>query len=417
MIKKLRVRFILLTMLAVCIVLSLIIIAINIFNHVKMTNNSDELLKIIEEVDGKIEDYFEKNPPTEPLPGEEERDDITQFLDPDIISLETPYETRYFTVKYEPVMNVDLSHIVSVSREDAVSLADKILLSEKTKGYAGRYRFLVNDERDTVFFLDCTRQFQTSGAFFSISLTCSFVGTVAVFFLVLFLSARVVSPIAESYEKQKRFITDAGHELKTPLTIISASNELIELTEGESENTRAISKQVMRMSTMVKNLSALASVDEITKLSNKSSFSFSSVCSEVCGLFNPVFIKNGKSFDINISEGIDYVGDEALIRQLMYILLENAEKYSLSNVKVSLAKIGVKIILTVSNDAVGIENGNLNRCFERFYRSDEARASGTEGSGIGLCVAKEITELHGGEISASGSNGEFTVKASFLKMF
>lgn len=417
MIKKLKFRFIAITMLAVCIVLSIIIITINVFSHAKMTTNADELLKIIEDVDGKIENYFDRNPGPDVPPNSEQKNDLYELFDPDIINPETPYETRYFTVKYSHRPSADLSHIASLSESEAIALADKAILSGRTRGYEGSYRFLVNKERNTVFFLDCTRQLQDSGTFFMVSFLCSIVGTIGVFLLVYALSARVVSPIAESYERQKRFITDAGHELKTPLTIISASNELIELTDGESENTRAISRQVSRMSSMVKNLSALASIDEMSKLANKANFSFSSTCSEVCDLFAPVFIKSKKNFNFDIAENIDYLGDESLIRQLLYLLLENSEKYSLTQTCVSLSKVGMKILLVVSNDASNIKNGDLSRCFERFYRSDETRASGIEGSGIGLCVAKEIVDLHGGGISAYGQDGIFTIKASFLKVF
>ena len=117
-----------------------------------------------------------------------------------------------------------------------------------------------------------------------------------------------------------------------------------------------------------------------------------------------------RKLEKNICDGVEITGDESLIRQLFSILLDNAGKYALTKTSVSLQKSGKRAIATFSNDAESVQDGSLDRCFERFYRSDEARASGKEGSGIGLCLAKEISDLHGIEISAYGENGVFTIK-------
>lgn len=456
MIKKLRIRFIIIAIASVFLVLSIITTFTNFFNFTKVRIDADDMLYLIEDYDGKLEEYLKELEEIERLEqerlekekesqsekessssggsssnenSEESSSDSESSIEnesssalpeqerpkPDFFSKETPYETRFFIVKFGKEVTTNLEHIASVSEEDAISLAKEALKSEKTTAYQGSYRFLVSNdgENTSVIFLDCNRQVESAKSFLLRSILVALGALLCVFCILLPLSARVVQPIAEGYERQKRFITDAGHELKTPLTIISASNELLELTTGENENTRAISRQVARMSSMVKNLSALASLDESSRLSQESEISLSSILSELCKLFENVLTRGERSFEKDIADDVHIIGDEALVRHLFSILFENAGKYAISTTAVSLQKVGKRAVVTISNDAHNVQNGPLNRCFERFYRSDEARASGTEGSGIGLCLAKEIADLHGFEISANGQDGIFTIKVIF----
>ncbi len=442
MIKKLRIRFVIIAILSVFAVLSIIMTFTNFFNFYKVRTDADDMLYLIEDYDGRLEEYLKELEEQERLEqerleqekenaskdesssenGDESSDEGASSVPeqkpeerpaPDFITKETPYETRFFIVKFENETITNLEHIASVSEDEAISLAKTALESDKTTAYQGSYRFLVNHEGNSVIFLDCNRQLESATSFLWRSIFVSLGALICVFCILLPLSARVVQPIAEGYERQKRFITDAGHELKTPLTIISASNELIELTDGENENTRAISRQVSRMSSMVKNLSALASLDESSRLSQKSEISLSSILNELCEVFESVLTRGERTFEKDICNDAQIIGEESLLRQLFSILLENAGKYAVSTTNVSLQRFGKKIVITISNDAQNVPNGSLNRCFERFYRSDEARASGKEGSGIGLCVAKEIADLHNIEISAFGQDGIFTIKLVF----
>ncbi len=436
MIKKLRIRFIIIAILSVVAVLSVIMTFTNFFNFTKIKTDADDMLSLIEEYDGRLEEYlkeleeqkrleaekesaskeessdkdFESSDESSESESESESEQDTVRPAPDFITKETPYETRFFIVKFGDEITVNLDHIASVSKEEAISLAQRAIESGDTTSYEGSFRFLISEERSTVIFLDCNRQLDGAKSFLKGSIFVSLIAIVCVWGALVPLSARVVQPIAEGYEKQKRFITDAGHELKTPLTIISASNELIELTGGESENTRAISRQVLRMSAMVKNLSTLASLDESARLSQKHEISISSILDELCSHFESVLTRGNRAFEKEICEDVKIVADEGLIRQQFSILLENAGKYALSYTSVSLQKSGKRATLIFSNDAESVTDGPLDRCFERFYRSNEARASGKEGSGIGLCLAKEIADLHGMEISAYGQDGVFFIK-------
>ena len=410
MTKKLRRNFILIAMASVLAVLSLIIGIINILNYASVRNNADQILNTLMANGGSFGNPgdFNFDEPTEPngefVPYRKNRGGM---------DVETPFETRYITISInDGTYTVKSSQIAAISNDEAISMAKKI--ENNKSGYLDIYRYQTNNISDTeklVIFIDCSKNLGNAKSFLIYSLIISASGLVAVFVLVFLLSGKVIKPIVEANEKQKRFITNAGHELKTPLTIISANNEMIELTQGESELTLAISKQIVRMTGMVKNLTSLARLDEGV-ISNQSLFNASLVLADLSEGFIQAFESKNKVLRLYIDENIEYKGDMNLIKELFSITLDNALKYSKTFCNVTLKKQGSKIIYKISNDALDIKEGNLNECFERFYRTDGSRASSVEGSGIGLSIAKEIVNLHKGSIKATGLSGNiFEIEA------
>ncbi|MGN0795840.1 MAG: sensor histidine kinase [Christensenellales bacterium] len=401
MLKKLQRKFILIAMLSVFGVLAVIMAALNIVNYVEIQTYADNLLNVLYENGGTFSPFRANGTEREDPPSQSDSGRPTAPSHG--MNEETPYETRYFTVRYsDGVTTIDVENIAAVSSERAAELAKQAIDGGKTKGYIDIYRYLVADDGTFVLFVDCAKQKQTANSFLEASLLISGVGLVAVFILVLLLSKRAVKPIAESYEKQKRFITDASHELKTPLTIISANNELTELTTGETQATQVISKQVARMTSMVKNLTVLARLDETDTLLQKADFSLSETLTDISALFIPAIENSGKTFDKQIESDLFVCGDEKQLRQALSIVFDNATKYAKSNISLKAKRDGKRINLILENDADSVKEGNLDRCFERFYRTDEARASSVSGNGIGLSIAKSIIDLHGGKISAKG---------------
>lgn len=425
MLKKLKKRFVALATLSAFAVLAVIMTAINVADYVSVAARADGLIGAISGGGGEFADDFGGQPPFKPedesfAPSEEgqdgrpgdERDRARPggrgFFDFDA---ETPFETRYFTVTDDgDGYTVFLEHVAAVDEAAAVSYADTVFSGGKSSGYVGEYRYgvTVADGKKMAVFVDCSRGLATAGNFLFYSVIISLVGLAAVFAVAMLLAGKVVRPIAESYEKQKAFITDAGHELKTPLTIISANNELIALETGESESTEAIARQVDRMNALVRNLTALARLDESAALS-KSEFSLSDALGDCLSNFSAAFAAAGKKVSAEIAD-TDYSGDENLMRRLFTLLFDNALKYSATEVSVRLRADGQKIRITVRNDSVCSEPSDVAHVFDRFYRSAASRASSAEGSGIGLSVAKEIVSLHGGKISASADDGFFTIE-------
>ena len=221
-----------------------------------------------------------------------------------------------------------------------------------------------------------------------------------VLILIFLLSKKAVKPIAESYEKQKQFITDANHELKTPLTLILANLDIAEAELGQNEWLDDIRSEGHRMTELVNQLVALSRMDEEGQPLNITEVAFGDLVADTVAEFEPLAKERGKALTANIEKGTSYCGDEALLHRLVGILMDNAIKYcdQGGEITVNLYR-GRRTVLTVENTYVAVGELELNRLFDRFYRADKARKF-TGGYGVGLSMAKAIVEKHKGEITA-----------------
>ena len=401
MIRKLRMRLILLTMLAVLLVMVILIGGINVSNYRQVVSESDDILELLMRNGGTFEEHGRGKGPKEGLPpkpgmnGDDTQTDIetTIIVDDDfrsgkrsfmwlredrIDSPELAYETRYFTVLFdesENVVLVDTGRISAVSESEAVEYAAKALDRKGSSGFIGDYRYLVGEPDENncrmVIFRDCGIGLQNFRNFRNISIFVSLLCLIGVGILVFLASGRIVRPVAESYEKQKRFITDAGHEIKTPLAIITADAEVLEMEQSESEWISDIKAQTKRLSELTQDLISLSKMEETSTVLKKS------------------------------------------IESLLSIVLDNAVKYCPENghIDVSATRYKKGARIEVTNDTS--ETLSAEECknmFERFYRTDASRNSETGGHGIGLSMAKAIVSKHKGRITAaSGSEKKLTV--------
>lgn len=357
----------------------------------------------------------EREPGSEPekRPGDMGEQRIPPVGGQDRMSPEAPYQTRYFSVRLDVKGNVvssDLNNIAAVTGEEAEQYAEKIFSSQKKKGFQGiyRYRKVINNDGVMVVFLDSRQQLESFRTNLWTSLIVSISGLFAVLVLVLFFSRLVFRPVADAYANQKRFITDASHEIKTPLTIIDANVEVIEVEHGEDEWTKSIRRQVQRMANLTQQLITLARLDEEETQKQKSEFSLTDTVRETVQAFEVLAETSGKMIETEVQDHVTMAGEERAIRQMMDLLMDNAIKYSLpeSIIHVSLVKKGKRIQLEVSNETERIPVGDLGRLFERFYRLDSSRNSETGGSGIGLSVVRAIVESHHGKIRAQSDDGK-----------
>ncbi|MBO4262974.1 MAG: HAMP domain-containing histidine kinase [Clostridia bacterium] len=410
---KLKRTFVTIAMISVAVVLGGIYAAINIVNYVVLINNADALAARIYEEGGEFrEDREEERPDGDPKMPSADNERPAPFDKGGQFGPETPFETRYFTVRYDGgEYTYFLGHIAAVKEAEA----QKMFLSvdgDGKKGFYGTYRYLVKIDGDqkTVVFVDSARQLDSARKTLIYGGAICLIGLALVFPVALLLSGKAVGPIAESYEKQKRFIADAGHELKTPLTVISANNELIALLKGEDEYTRAIDKQVKKMSETIRELTALTRMGEETKL-EKTTFDLGGAVRDCIADLSAPLSAGGRKISADISDE-KYSGDEKLLRKAVELILDNCAKYALTFVDVKLVRVGKNIKLTVKNDTGGIADGDLSVVFDRFYRTAEVRASGVEGSGIGLAVVKDIVLMHGGKVAAYGRGGVFAIEIS-----
>ena len=328
---------------------------------------------------------------------------------------EMPYESRFFTVTVNDagdVLSVDTGKIAAVDMADAVEYAQEALESGKERGFIDDYRWRKADTEDgaLLLFLDCGRNLDTFRSFLLTSLAVSALGLLAVFLLILAFSGRVVRPVAESYEKQKRFITDAGHEIKTPLAIIEADADVLEMElDGESEWLSDIRMQTRRLTDLTNDLVYLSRMEERADGAPFVDFPLSDVVDETAQSFHSRAMQKRQTFTGEIERNLTLHGDEKAIRQLVSILLDNAVKYAPEDgvIRLKLARQGKNAALSVWNTtATPIPRESLDKLFDRFYRTDPSRSSETGGHGIGLSIAKAVVGAHRGKITAETDDGQ-----------
>ncbi len=410
MIKKLKLKFITLSMTALFILLAVIVTGMNAINYYSVIEDADFVLSFLSQNKGMF-------PDTDHIPNGRPNDRLPPEFSP-----ETPYESRYFSVFYNEsgeAVIVDISKISAVDRENAVELAEKVN-GKKSKGFVGEYRYMVSNDfgGSRITFLDCGRKLDAFKAFLLSSVVMSVIGYAIVFVIIFVLSGKIIKPIAESYEKQKRFITDAGHEIKTPLTIINTNADILEMELDEpNESLIDIKEQTKRLKTLTEELVMLSRMEESGNTIEKIDFPISEVVSETVNSFRQLALNENKALICNIEPFLTLNGNDKAIRQLMSVLLDNGLKYSPKNssVCVNLSKQNRSINLSVHNttaEAVNLEQ--LKYVFDRFYRTDSSRNSETGGHGIGLSIAKAIVAAHDGKIKATANDEKsFTVTATF----
>lgn len=413
MIKKLQTKFVILSMSALLLVLSVIIISLNVANYLGVLQDADTVLAILAENKGSFPQGMKDNKFDFKEMEQFEKPDTKNDLPADM-SPETPYETRYFSVllngETHAVVQTETSRIISIDISDAIEYAQTALDQGKEKGFVEHFRYKAFSEEENIriVFLDCGRKLDSFKNVLFISFGISILGYAIVCFLIAFFSNRIVRPISESYEKQKRFITDAGHEIKTPITIINADVDVLEMELGKNEWLEDIQKQVKRLATLTNDLVYLARMEETETSLQMIEFPVSDIISEAASSFQMLAQAQNKKLQCNIEPMLSLYGNEKAIGQLTGILLDNALKYSPedSTITLTLEKQSKSLRLTVCNmTKTVIPKESLPLLFERFYRIDSSHNSQTGGYGIGLSVAKAIVENHKGKIQAVSQDG------------
>ena len=415
MIKKLRRKLIAACMISLAIVLIVILGGINVMSYYKVVSDADAILTLLDANGGafpknhsRSEEQTTENIPPDNVPMEK-RDPFGQR----VISPETPYESRFFSVllgEDGQALRVDTEQIAAVDEAEAVVYAQDVSASGRNSGFWGDYRYLLCEDAQgsLIIFLDCGRSLSSFRMTLLASVLLALVGLLSVLVLLLILSKRIVRPMAESYEKQKQFITDAGHELKTPMTIISADADLAEMECGENQWISDIRRQAQRLTGLTNDLIYLSRMEEEQPKLQIIDFPLSDVAEEMAQSFQSLAKSQEKEVSLHIQPMLSFNGDEKAIRQLLSILLDNALKYSPAGgrLELGLEKQGRTIVLTVSNtSAQPIEQDKISHLFDRFYRTDQSRSSQTGGYGLGLSIARSIVLSHKGKIRAESADG------------
>ena len=428
MIKNARKKFVLGSTAATFAAVFMLVLAINIVRYVQVQRQQEETLLSLSETgltDAKDKKGYGNHPQDDADIDDDFWDDIEDMLFPDDEekdgwdkgrkgnrgSAEMQFGDRYFeiTVLSDGTTNLRTRNTDAMSGEDAGEIAAEILAEGKETGYRDDYRYQVRTNPDgttVVSLLDCTMDAKSLSDLRMVTVVVGLFGTLAAFFFILFTSRKAVMPLAESMEKQKRFITDAGHELKTPLSVIATNMDILAMDYGENEWIEGTKKQVSRLRKLVNNLVSLSKLDEQDTALVFERFSISDAAYECVDLYSSVAESVGKRIEADIEEDVNVTADENSIRQIFAILMDNAIKYAEGDrvISVRLRREGKKVLFETENDwARNVDASKLDTLFDRFTRGDRSRsgADGKSGFGLGLAIARAAAEKNHATLTAS----------------
>lgn len=409
MIRSLRRKFILIAMASLIGTMAVLCAAIGLGNSYTTTSRVDKAIFILHQNGGTF------------LPPGSNSDPFDFNFQ---VTPETAFETRYFIVELtalREIKSANLEHIAALDRQTVVDTISQIIDAGTERGYVDHYRFGVFHEEDggsTIIVLDCFLQLQAVNNMLRITVFIFLVCILVVFVLLLFLSKRAIRPFVDNLERQRQFVTDASHELKTPLAILSADIGLLKDAYGKDKWLESAQSQIVRLDKLIKNLVELARTEETIKEENVEVFSVSEIAQANADAFQPLAKADGKLLAAEIMDGISTKGVQNNFFRLFSILLDNAVKYcdAAGTIRLSVSTRGRNIYIAISNPCTGVDTAQLFRYFDRFYRADSSRARSTGGYGIGLSTAKAIVTRHKGRIFNHYADGIITFTAVIPQM-
>ena len=424
MIQRLRRRFIRIATGSVALVLALLTLAVNIANFASTNADLDRMLELLSDNHGTLPAHgdavwqVQQPAPPDGMPedgGKKERPAGPGAM----LGPEAPFSTRYFTLTFTQdgaLTDADFTHIAAVTEDTAWPYISAALRRGSGYGYVDGYKFCVAKQADgTLYaiFLDCYVQLRAVRKVAVWTLAADVGCILLVYGLVVLFSRRAIDPVVRSAAQQKQFITDASHELKTPITVIATNLKILEMDVGENKWITKSRAQAEKLKELVNALVTLCRMDEEEPPLHKSAFPVSDAVRETAQSFDEFAAAGGHALRLDIAPALFYCGDEYAVRQLVSILLDNAVKYAApgSEITLRLERSRRGVTLAVTNRCETVPEGNLNRLFDRFYRADPARSGGKPGFGIGLSIARSIAEGHKGTITAAAAAGSITFTA------
>lgn len=404
MIRSLRRKFILIAMASLIGTMTVLCAAIGVSNYCATTGRVDRAIFILHQNGGTFDPPGSHSDPS----------DFNFQVTP-----ETAFETRYFIVELtaqKEIKSVDLEHIAALDRQTVVDTISRIIDAGTERGYADHYRFGIFPDEDggsTVIVLDCFLQLQAVNNMLRITVSIFLACVLIVFVLLLLLSKRAIRPFVDNLERQRQFVTDASHELKTPLAILSADMGLLEDAYGNDKWLESAKAQIVRLDKLIKDLVELARTEETIKEEAVTCFSAGEIARASVDAFQPLAEADGKALAAEISGELTLRGVQDNFFRLFSILLDNAVKYCDpgGTIRLEVSQRGRNIWISVSNPCAGVDAAQLPRYFDRFYRADSSRDRSTGGYGIGLSTAKAIVTRHKGRISNRYADGVITFTA------
>lgn len=411
MIKILQRKFIFAAMIAVSILLLALLGTINISNIIMTSNQTNDTLNDL--LQGEIQQF--NQPPANPN-SQNPGNDPKRFPNRNQSAV-------FFVVRVNnsnEIVQIDTSRIVTLTEDEAESIALQVIEKQNDNGKISGFKYSsTSDGIGKVFvFLDVSYQTYSVLTVLFLSVFIGLICWALMLVLIIFLSKKAIRPIAANIERQKQFVTDAGHEIKTPLAIILANTDALELHNGENKWSKNIRAQTIRLSGLMQNLLTLAKIDESKIDATKETFSFNEVIEQTSYMFQEMLSPKNLVLQKYYSGETKITANKELISRLVSILLDNAVKYARrdSAIRIELFHDERTITLVVINQCDNLPDCPPEKLFDRFYRGDSARTQKSGGYGIGLSAALSIVELHKGNIKAQYDNDNTIVFTAEFKI-
>lgn len=418
-IKKLRRKFILLSTATVTIIVVMALSLVTIIAYMRINAQIESFLLYISQNGGHITAH--RLPPT------------NNWFDETDWTGDTPdfsYQIRYLSIIIDDnglVKAIDIQNIAAFTEQEAIEYANKALKSQTFSGFFKKdrasYAYKITNTSNgdhLIVIMDCTRDMAFVQDFIRDSIELGIACILLYIFILAILSKQAIKPFVRNMENQKRFITNAGHELKTPLAIISANTEAIELINGKSQWTEGILKQIRRLSNLINDLVMLSKMSEqSTAKIILTNTNISEITTDISKSFLQMATDQEKTLIYQIKPQVFIKSENKCLYELINILVDNAVKYCDNNgtINIKLTSNKKQAYLTISNDYIDGQNLDFSRFFERFYREDSSHNSEKMGYGIGLSIAEELTKLLKGNIKVHYNNNKiiFTIKFNLIK--
>ncbi len=415
MISKLKYKFVMTIMIIITIIFVGIIAAINIIITNANNTRAYNMLMSMAKNDGVriIREPSKEQPPKDNVkPPENDIGESTHRK----FDLNDMNSAIFTSVKLDDegqIIETIADRAYLHSDEEIQSMVDFVINNNKDFGIQSDNYYIVQNKTygKIIVFLESSMTFSNEYRLFVTSIIISSAAWIIIFVVSLLLVKSMIKPVSDAFEKQRRFISDASHELKTPVAVITTNADILHDEIGDNKWLSYIQSESRRMRTLINSLLTLAKLDNNKVDKDFAEFDMSKAIMSVALPFESTAFENNKNYSIDIEDDIKCFGNEEQIKQVAVILIDNAIKYSYDNgeISVTLKRSGNKKLFEVRNSGAGIPPEDIDKIFDRFYRADEARTRADGSVGLGLAIANAIINEHNGKITVHSKQNEYTV--------
>ena len=394
MFQQLQKSFVKNAMLSFSLVLVIVLVLLNGIYYQQTIEQIDRVATMLIDHNGMFPDAPSTNPPVNFL--EELTTLGTEWKKDDQLS------TRYAVITFsnQQIQSINRTNLVSVDEEVLKKQTQEIISGNVQSGWIQKLRFRLSkgNEESLLVFVDANKEIQQIKRLLIVSILVFLICLIGIYGLIRFSSKRAIQPFVDNVKKQQQFISNASHEIKTPLAVLSANNDLLAMMGTENRCIDSNRRQIKRLNALVEQMLLLARYDESQSSIVTEKIDLIQISKEIIDDVSPILQEKGLS--VQFQGELSYVvnADKSSIQELIRILIDNAMKYTVID-KVITIKVSAGVFC-IANQTESMTEEQVNQLFDRFYRVDTSRNRTTGGSGLGLSIAQKIAEINQLELSA-----------------